>query len=54
VFHTTNKDTIVKIPTAAKTTLFATNQKFPLIKNCWGATMDGLKLTLQQARMKYS
>ena len=46
-----HEDAIVRLPTAEESTLFATmiNQKYPLIKNCWGA-MDGLKLTLQRAR----
>ena len=46
----THEDAVVRLPTADEATLFATmiNQKYPLIKNCWGA-MDGLKLTLQRA-----
>ena len=38
----TNEDAIFRQPTAAETTLFASmiHQKYPLIKNDWGAT-DG-------------
>ena len=48
----TNEDAIVRLPTADGATLFATmiHKKYPLIKNCWGATMGGQKLTLQRAR----
>jgi len=46
----THEDAVVRLPTADEATLFATmiNQKYPLIKNFWGA-MDGLRLTLQRA-----
>jgi hypothetical protein len=38
----TNDDAIASLPTVAETTLFASmiHQKYPLIKNDWGAT-DG-------------
>ena len=51
VLRTKNEDAIVRLPTAAETTLFASmiHKKQVPFDNffCWGAMMDGLKLNLQ-------